>query len=172
MLMSAELPLPKRVFGHGFFLDKGVKMGKSSGNAIEPNALLDRYGADAMRYYFLKEIKFGQDGSFEESHFVDIVNDALADKLGNLLNRSLPLAIKNGNGAVPNVSAADIPEDNPLKALGQDLGSPMSLSSFMRSVMRSWNCYDLVTFILTIRPLGHSINRGKLIPRSLRKPSK
>ena len=128
MLMSAELPLPKRVFGHGFFLDKGVKMGKSSGNAIEPNALLDRYGADAMRYYFLKEIKFGQDGSFEESHFVDIVNDALADKLGNLLNRSLPLAIKNGNGAVPNVSAADIPEDNPLKALGQDLGDRVTRS--------------------------------------------
>jgi methionyl-tRNA synthetase len=122
MLMSADLALPKRIFGHGFFLDNGVKMGKSSGNAIDPNTLLDRYGADAMRYYLLKEIKFGQDGSFEETRFVHSVNDALADKFGNLLNRSLPLAIKNSGGVVPDLTGDCIPANNPLKVLGSTLG--------------------------------------------------
>ena len=122
MLMSADLPLPKRIFGHGFFLDNGVKMGKSTGNAIDPNTLLDRYGEDAMRFFFLKEIKFGQDGSFEETRFVHSVNDVLADKLGNLLNRTLPLVIKNASGLVPNVMGVEIANENPLKALGLSLG--------------------------------------------------
>ena len=128
MLMSAGLALPGRVFGHGFFLDNGVKMGKSSGNAINPDLLLDRYGSDAMRYYFLKEIKFGQDGSFEETRFVNILNADLANDLGNLLNRTLKPAIKNGAGAVPNLSGADIPETNPLKIMGSDLGNRVTVS--------------------------------------------
>ncbi len=127
MLMSAGLALPGRVFGHGFFLDNGVKMGKSSGNAINPDLLLDRYGSDAMRYYFLKEIKFGQDGSFEETRFVNILNADLANDLGNLLNRTLKPAIKNGGGAVPNLSGADIPETNPLKLMGLDLGDRVTV---------------------------------------------
>ena len=128
MLMSAGLPLPGRVFGHGFFLDNGVKMGKSSGNAINPDLLLDRYGSDAMRYYFLKEIKFGQDWSFEETRFVNILNADLANDLGNLLNRTLKPAIKNGAGAVPNLSGADIPDTNPLKIMGSDLGDRVTAS--------------------------------------------
>lgn len=128
MLMSAGLALPGRVFGHGFFLDNGVKMGKSSGNAINPDLLLDRYGSDAMRYYFLKEIKFGQDGSFEETRFVNILNADLANDLGNLLNRTLKPAIKNGAGAVPNLSGADIPDTNPLKIMGSDLGDRVTAS--------------------------------------------
>jgi len=128
MLMSAGLALPGRVFGHGFFLDNGVKMGKSSGNAINPDLLLDRYGSDAMRYYFLKEIKFGQDGSFEEKRFVNILNADLANDLGNLLNRTLKPAIKNGGGAVPNLSGADIHETNPLKIMGSDLGDRVTAS--------------------------------------------
>jgi methionyl-tRNA synthetase len=128
MLMSAGLALPGRVFGHGFFLDNGVKMGKSSGNAINPDLLLDRYGSDAMRYYFLKEIKFGQDGSFEEKRFVNILNADLANDLGNLLNRTLKPAIKNGGGAVPNLSGADIRETNPLKIMGSDLGDRVTAS--------------------------------------------
>jgi len=128
MLMSAGLALPGRVFGHGFFLDNGVKMGKSSGNAINPDLLLDRYGSDAMRYYFLKEIKFGQDGSFEETRFVNILNADLANDLGNLLNRTLKPAIKNGAGAVPNLSGADIPETNPLKIMGSALGDRVTAS--------------------------------------------
>jgi methionyl-tRNA synthetase len=122
MLMSAGLELPGRIFGHGFFLDNGVKMGKSSGNAISPDVLLDRYGTDAMRYYFLKEIRFGQDGSFEETRFVNILNADLANDLGNLLNRTLKLAIKNGGSSVPEVNVLGIPDSNPLKKMGRNLG--------------------------------------------------
>ncbi len=122
MLMSAGLELPGRIFGHGFFLDNGVKMGKSSGNAISPDVLLDRYGTDAMRYYFLKEIRFGQDGSFEETRFVNILNADLANDLGNLLNRTLKLAVKNGGSSVPEVNALGIPDSNPLKKMGRNLG--------------------------------------------------
>ncbi len=122
MLMSAGLELPGRIFGHGFFLDNGIKMGKSSGNAISPDVLLDRYGTDAMRYYFLKEIRFGQDGSFEETRFVNILNADLANDLGNLLNRTLKLAAKNGGGAVPEINILGIPDSNPLKKMGRNLG--------------------------------------------------
>lgn len=121
MLMSAGLPLPRRVFGHGFIVRDGVKIGKSTGNAIDPVALTERYGSDAMRYYFLKELKFGQDGVFDEIRFVNILNADLANDLGNLLNRTLKLAIKNGEGKVPDLSCADIAEENPLKQLGQSL---------------------------------------------------
>ncbi|MBD2328472.1 methionine--tRNA ligase [Alkalinema sp. FACHB-956] len=121
MLMSAGLPLPHRVFGHGFIIRDGVKIGKSTGNAIDPVGLTERYGADAMRYYFLKELKFGQDGSFEEVRFVNTLNADLADNLGNLLNRTLKLAVKNCQGAVPDLNGATVTTDNPLKLEGQDL---------------------------------------------------
>ncbi|MEB3293753.1 MAG: methionine--tRNA ligase [Synechococcales bacterium] len=121
MLLSAGLPLPTRVFGHGFLVRDGIKMGKSTGNAIDPIALVERYGSDAVRYYFLRGIKFGQDGIFEESRFVDILNADLADNLGNLLNRSLKLVYKNCNGQVPDLSGDLIQADNPLKVLGQAL---------------------------------------------------
>jgi methionyl-tRNA synthetase len=120
MLMSAGLPLPDRVFGHGYLTQDGVKMGKSMGNTVDPVALVERYGADAVRYYFLKEIKFGQDGTFDETRFVLILNADLANDLGNLLNRTLKMAIKYWGAYVPAV--ADIPESNRLKALGLGLG--------------------------------------------------
>ncbi|MBD2080908.1 methionine--tRNA ligase [Leptolyngbya sp. FACHB-17] len=119
MLMSAGLPLPKMVFGHGFLVRDGVKMGKSSGNAIDPVALVERYGADAFRYYFLKGIEFGRDGVFEEGRFVDMCNADLADGFGNLLNRSLGLIHKNSGGVVPEV---EISVDHPLRAIAGGLG--------------------------------------------------
>jgi methionyl-tRNA synthetase len=121
MLMSAGLPLPDRVFGHGFLVRDGVKMGKSMGNVIDPVALVDRYGSDAVRYYFLKGIEFGRDGVFEEKRFVDLLNADLADNLGNLLNRTLRMAHKYCDGAVPNVSSDSIPAENPLKTIGIEL---------------------------------------------------
>ncbi len=122
MLMSADVPLPERVFGHGFLTKNGQKMSKSIGNTIDPVALVDRYGADAIRYYFLKEIEFGQDGDFNETRFVNIVNADLANDLGNLLNRTLKMAQKYCDGQVPACSDEDIPADNPLKAQGLTLG--------------------------------------------------
>lgn len=123
MLMSAGLPLPGRVFGHGFLTKNGQKMSKTLGNTIDPIELSDRYGADAIRYYFLKEIEFGQDGDFNETRFVNIVNADLANDLGNLLNRTLGMVKRYCKGHVPNCSAEDIPTDHPLKAIGLTLGS-------------------------------------------------
>jgi methionyl-tRNA synthetase len=126
MLISAGLPLPQRIFGHGFLVTKdGLKMGKSTEN-IKPDYLLANYGVDAFRYYFLKEIRFGQDGSFEEQRFVDTLNADLANNLGNLLNRTLKMVLKYFGEQVPDVDAGAIPADHPLKALGQTLAAQVT----------------------------------------------
>ncbi|HEY9860824.1 MAG TPA: methionine--tRNA ligase [Candidatus Obscuribacterales bacterium] len=122
MLMSAEVPLPGRLFGHGFLTKDGQKMGKSLGNTVDPVTLVNRYGSDAVRYYFLKEIEFGRDGDFNETRFINILNADLANDLGNLLNRTLKMAYKYCDGQVPAVVGADIAADHPLKAVGSTLG--------------------------------------------------
>jgi methionyl-tRNA synthetase len=101
MLMSAELPISGGVFGHGLLTKDGLKMGKTLGNTIDPFALVDRYGADAVRYFFLKEIDFGKDGDFSEERFVAIVNADLANSLGNLLNRTIGMTHKYCAGTIP-----------------------------------------------------------------------
>lgn len=121
MLMSAGISLPGRVFGHGFLVRDGLKMGKSTGNTIDPVALVDRYGADAVRYYFLKEIEFGRDGVFDETRFVNILNADLANDLGNLLNRTLKMAYKYCAGCVPDCAGEKVSADNPLKTVGSEL---------------------------------------------------
>ncbi|XP_073040308.1 methionine--tRNA ligase, chloroplastic/mitochondrial-like isoform X1 [Primulina eburnea] len=95
MLMSAGLRLPKMVFGHGFLTKDGLKMGKSLGNTLEPTELVHRFGPDAVRYFFLKEVEFGSDGDYSEDRFINIINAHLANTIGNLLNRTLGLLKKN-----------------------------------------------------------------------------
>jgi methionyl-tRNA synthetase len=121
MLMSANLPITGRVFGHGFLTKDGKKMGKTDGNTINPVELVKQYGADAVRYYFLKEIEFGQDGDFNETRFINTLNADLADNLGNLVNRTLSMAHKYSGGMIP-INGDDIPTDNPLKLMGLTLG--------------------------------------------------
>ncbi|MGI0479233.1 methionine--tRNA ligase [Geminocystis sp. CENA526] len=123
MLMSAKLPLPKQVFGHGFLTKDGQKMGKSLGNTLDPIALLDQYGSDAVRYYFLKEIEFGKDGDFNEIRFVNIINADLANDLGNLLNRSLGMLNKYCGGILPPITGNDISNENIPKRMGETLKS-------------------------------------------------
>jgi methionyl-tRNA synthetase len=100
-LMSAELPLPKRVFGHGFLLNKGEKMSKSVGNVVDPFDLADTYGVDQIRYFFMREVPFGQDGNYSHEAIVNRINADLANDLGNLAQRSLSMIAKNCAAAVP-----------------------------------------------------------------------
>ena len=100
-LMSAGLPLPKRVFGHGFLLNKGTKMSKSLGNVVDPFDLAETYGVDQLRYFFLREVSFGQDGNYSHDAIVGRINADLANDLGNLAQRSLSMIAKNCEGRVP-----------------------------------------------------------------------
>ena len=100
-LLSAGLELPKRVFGHGFLFNKGEKMSKSVGNVIDPIALAEAYGADALRYFFLREVPFGQDGNYSHDAIVARINADLANDLGNLAQRSLSMVAKQLGGVLP-----------------------------------------------------------------------
>ena len=104
-LMSAKLALPKQVFGHGFLLNKGEKMSKSVGNVTDPMELVERFGVDALRYFLLREVSFGQDGSYSEEAIVTRCNADLANNLGNLAQRCLSIVAKNCAGLVPPAGA-------------------------------------------------------------------
>jgi methionyl-tRNA synthetase len=100
-LMSAGLPLPKRVFGHGFLFNRGEKMSKSVGNVIDPASLASTYGVDQLRYFLLREVPFGQDGNYSHEAIVNRINADLANDLGNLAQRSLTMIGRNCDGRVP-----------------------------------------------------------------------
>jgi methionyl-tRNA synthetase len=109
-LMSAGIELPKRVYAHGFLFNRGEKMSKSVGNVVDPFALIDHYGLDQVRYFLLREIPFGQDGSYSHETIVNRTNADLANDLGNLAQRSLSMIAKNCGGLVPvrgNLAEAD-----------------------------------------------------------------
>ncbi len=100
-LMALDLPLPKKVFAHGFIMMKDGKMSKSKGNVVYPEMLVERYGLDATRYFLLRELPFGQDGVFSPESFVERTNYDLANDLGNLLNRTVSMINQYFDGAVP-----------------------------------------------------------------------
>ena len=115
MLISAGLEVPKKVFGHGFLTREGQKMGKSLGNVLDPELLLSKYGIDPVRWYLIKDISLGNDGDFQNKRFVDIINNDLANTIGNLLNRTISMSRKWFDDKVPN--NVKINNDNKLTSL-------------------------------------------------------
>ncbi|MBK8631817.1 MAG: methionine--tRNA ligase [Sphingomonadales bacterium] len=119
-LMSADLPLPKQVFGHGFLLARGgEKMSKSLGNVVDPMDLAEQFGVDQLRYFLLREVSFGQDGSYSPEAIVTRCNADLANNFGNLAQRSLSMIAKNCDGKIPAPTKPD-PADDVLTATVHD----------------------------------------------------
>ena len=130
-LMSAGIALPKQVFGHGFLLSRGEKMSKSVGNVVDPMVLAQRFGVDALRYFLLREVPFGQDGSYSAEAIVNRANAELANSFGNLAQRTLSMVFKNLDGIVP--PPGEAAEDLDLQALvatAVDLEIPRAFEAF------------------------------------------
>lgn len=104
MLMALGLPLPKKVFAHGWWTVEGTKMSKSLGNVVDPNKMSAIYGTDAFRYFLLREVSFGSDGDFSEKMLLTRYNSELANNLGNLLSRTTTLLVKNFDGSIPSTT--------------------------------------------------------------------
>ncbi len=100
-LLAAKLPLPKRVYGHGWILSGEEKMSKSKGNILDPIEIINQYGLDPLRYYLIKEVSFGNDGNISQDRLEDCINSDLANNFGNLCQRVVAFAIKNCNGKIP-----------------------------------------------------------------------
>ncbi|KAI0523492.1 hypothetical protein KFK09_005887 [Dendrobium nobile] len=149
MLMSAGISPPKMVFGHGFLTKDGMKMGKTLGNTLEPKDLVDRFGSDAVRYFLLREIEFGNDGDFSEERFININNAHLANTIGNLLNRTLGLLKKNCQSTLA-INSTTAAEGNKFKDTVENLVNKakihyenLSLSSACESVLEIGNAGNI-----------------------------
>lgn len=119
-LMALDLPLPKKVFAHGFIMMKDGKMSKSKGNVVYPEMLIERYGLDATRYFLLRELPFGADGVFSPESFVERTNFDLANDLGNLLNRTVSMMNKYFDGNIPTENLIETEFDAALKTHAQE----------------------------------------------------
>jgi methionyl-tRNA synthetase len=106
-LMAAELPLPKRVFAHGWWTIEGEKMSKSLGNVVAPQALVQEFGLDQTRYFLMREVPFGNDGNFSRERMTIVINSELANNLGNLVQRTLSMVAKNCDGKVPDANGVE-----------------------------------------------------------------
>lgn len=122
MLMALELQLPRTIFAHGWWTVDGEKMSKSRGNVIDPYAMVDQFGADAFRYFLLREVPFGQDGDFSRESFIGRINSDLANGIGNLLSRTVTLIQRSCGGKIPAPVSSEITSlDNELKATAETL---------------------------------------------------
>ena len=155
MLMALDLPLPKRVFGHGWLLLDGGKMSKSKGNVVDPVILCERYGVDAIRYFLLREIPFGNDGNFSNEALISRINSDLANDLGNLLSRTVSMVEKYFDGTLPEERVSGAFDDE-LKAVIEampanvttdmdELLIPQALAEIFKGIQRANKYIDETT---------------------------
>jgi methionyl-tRNA synthetase len=140
-LMAAGLAPPKKIYAHGWWTVEGHKMSKSLGNAIDPNALVEKYGLDQLRYFLMREIPFGKDGDFSESSIAGRINGELANELGNLAQRFLSFIAKNIDGVLPEPGVLSA-EDNQLLsacyALIEKSRDAMERQAFHEAIESIW----------------------------------
>lgn len=148
-LMSADVPVPRRVFCHGFLSNKGEKMSKSLGNVVDPMQMAEVYGRDALRYFLLREIPFGQDGSYSHEAIVNRINADLANDFGNLAQRSLSMINKNCEGKVP-VPGLLAPQDQVLLT---------AIDGALSTAREAMDGFQLHTILNTIWALIGDTNR-------------
>ncbi|APH59416.1 methionine--tRNA ligase [Granulibacter bethesdensis] len=140
-LMAAGLPLPRRVFAHGWWTVEGEKMSKSLGNTIEPGALVDEFGLDPVRFFLLREVPFGNDGDFSRRAMIGRMNTELANDLGNLAQRTLSLIARNCDGALP-ARGAETEDDATLlrdaASLPAKMGAQIDRQAFHEALEEAW----------------------------------
>jgi methionyl-tRNA synthetase len=129
-LMAADLAPPRRVFAHGWWTIEGQKMSKSLGNAIDPVKLVEEFGLDAVRFFLLREVPFGQDGDFSRRALIQRLNSELADSLGNLANRTLSLIQRNCEAQLPEPGAPDALWAEHIATLPTTVGNHLELQQF------------------------------------------
>jgi methionyl-tRNA synthetase len=142
-LMSAGLELPRRIFSHGFLFNRGEKMSKSVGNVIDPLALADAYGVDQLRYFFLRQVPFGQDGNYSHEAIVNRINADLANDFGNLAQRSLSLVVRNCGGVLPQPGEFS---DNDRTILG----AADAMISGARAAMATQQLHQVLNLVWTV----------------------
>jgi methionyl-tRNA synthetase len=147
MLMAAKLPLPGHIFAHGWLTVEGEKMSKSKGNAISPHVLVDEFGVDAYRYYFMREFSFGFDGNFSRENLINRYNSELANDLGNLVSRVLAMVVRYREGLVPEPESPER-EDGSLKDAArrtwEEMDRKFEYLSFNEALQDIWSFLKVV----------------------------
>jgi methionyl-tRNA synthetase len=158
-LMAAGLPLPKRVFAHGWWTNEGEKISKSLGNVIDPNALAAEFGLDQTRYFLMREVPFGNDGDFSRRAMIHRMNGDLANDLGNLSQRVLSMIFKNCDGVMPTLPADPQDEDKALMAatdaLIDEVRMQMDRQAFHEALRAIWQVVsDANRYVDAMAPWG------------------